>query len=80
MLEKLVHANLVLPANQHYVRITIPSGMSYEIFQIAAYPGWDSRNETICKTFGQGWYERKRSAILIVPSIPARKAFESGRG
>ena len=67
MLEKLVHANLMMPANQHYVAITIPNGTSYEIFQTAAHPGWDSRNETICKNFAQDWYRQKRSALLIVP-------------
>jgi RES domain-containing protein len=72
MLEKLVHANLVLPANQHYIRITIPPGVSYETFQTAGHPGWDSRDESICKAFGQEWYDRKRSALLLVPSIPAR--------
>src|SRR6185312_17530945 len=70
MLEKLVHANLVMPANQHYISITIPNGVSYEVFQTAAYPGWDSRNETICKTFAQAWYDQQRSALLMVPSIP----------
>ena len=45
LLEKLVHANLVMPANQHYIEITIPNGISYEILQTAAHPGWDSRNE-----------------------------------
>ena len=44
LLEKLVHANLVMPANQHFIEITIPNGVSYEIFQTAAHPGWDSRN------------------------------------
>jgi RES domain-containing protein len=72
MLEKLVHANLVLPANQHHITITIPNGISYEVFQTAAHPGWDSRNEDICKAFGQDWYDRRRSALLIVPSILAR--------
>ena len=72
MLEKLVHANLVLPANQHFIAITIPNGVSYEIFRAAAHPGWDSRNEDICKAFGQNWYDRRRSALLIVPSILAR--------
>jgi RES domain-containing protein len=72
MLEKLVHANMVLPANQHYIRITIPSGVSYENFQPAGHPGWDARDESICKAFGQGWYDRGRSALLLVPSIPAR--------
>jgi len=72
MLEKLVHSNLVLPANQHYICITIPNGISYEIFQTAAHPGWDSRDETICKSFGQDWCDQKRSVLLIVPSLPAR--------
>jgi RES domain-containing protein len=72
MLEKLVHANLILPANQHYITITVPNDTSYEIFQTAAHPGWDSRSEESCKAFGQDWCDRKRSALLIVPSIPAR--------
>jgi RES domain-containing protein len=72
MLEKLVHANLVLPPNQHYICITIPNGVSYEVFQTASNPGWDSKNEAICKAFGQSWCDQKRSALLVVPSIPAR--------
>lgn len=72
MLEKLVHANLVMPAKQHFIEIMIPNGISYEVFQTAAHPGWDSRNETICKSVAQDWYRQRRSAILIVPSIPAR--------
>jgi RES domain-containing protein len=72
MLEKLVHANGILPPNQHFIRITIPNGTSYEVFQPADHPGWDSRNESICKRFGEDWYFEGRSALLIVPSIPAR--------
>lgn len=72
MLEKLVHSNGILPANQHYIKITIPNGTSYEIFQPANHPAWDSRNEGICKLFGEQWHHERRSALLIVPSIPAR--------
>ncbi|QJR04513.1 RES family NAD+ phosphorylase [Sphingobium yanoikuyae] len=72
MLEKLVHAGSVLPPNQHHIRITIPNGISYEIFQTAAHPGWDGKDEGLCKAFGQAWYAQRRSAILIVPSMPAR--------
>ena len=72
MLEKLVHANSVLPPNQHYIRITIPNGVSYEVFQTAAHPGWDAKNERVCKDFGETWHRAKRSALLFVPSIPAR--------
>jgi RES domain-containing protein len=72
MLEKLVHANSLLPPNQHYIRITIPNGVSYVVFQTALHPGWDAKNETVCKTFGELWYREQRSALLLVPSIPAR--------
>lgn len=72
LLEKLVRASAILPPNQHYVRITIPSGVSYEIFQPARHPGWDGKREMICKRFGEAWVKTARSAVLLVPSIPAR--------
>lgn len=72
MLEKLVHANAVLPPNQHYIRITIPGGTSYEVFQGAAHPGWDGKDESICKAYGAAWFAQRRTALLLVPSIPAR--------
>ncbi|MBO0905745.1 RES domain-containing protein [Jiella sonneratiae] len=72
MLEKLVHANQVLPPNQHYIWITIPNGTSYEVFQPESHPGWDGADEGICKAFGVTWHEQGRTALLIVPSIPAR--------
>ncbi|WP_284948015.1 RES family NAD+ phosphorylase [Acidisoma cladoniae] len=72
MLEKLVHANSMLPPNQHYIKITIPNGISYEIFQTARHAGWDAKSESICKAFGEAWYERRLTALLFVPSIPAR--------
>lgn len=72
MLEKLVHWNGVLPRNQHYIAITIPNGTSYEVFQPAAHPGWDGRDEGLCKAFGEAWHRERRTALLLVPSIPAR--------
>lgn len=72
MMEKLVHTSSILPPNQHYVRITIPNGTSYEIFQTAAYPDWDGKDEGLCKAFGQAWFAERRSALLIVPSMVAR--------
>jgi RES domain-containing protein len=32
LLEKLVHGSGRLPPNQHYVEITLPVGLSYEVF------------------------------------------------
>jgi RES domain-containing protein len=72
MLEKLIHSNGILPANQHYIRITIPSGTRYEIFRPEAHPGWDGPNEAVAKEQGERWYKRAETALLIVPSIPAR--------
>lgn len=72
MLEKLVHSSSILPPNQHYIRITVPNGTSYEVFRAEAHPGWDGKREEVCKAFGEAWYRERRSALLMVPSIPAR--------
>ncbi|MCC2978142.1 RES domain-containing protein [Sphingomonas sp. PL-96] len=72
MLEKLVHANGILPPNQHFIRITFPNDMPYEVFQPEAHPGWDGKDERLCKAVGLEWFEAARSALLFVPSIPAR--------
>lgn len=71
LIEKLVHSR-VLPANQHYIEITMPNGTSYETFQGAAHPGWDGQSDALCKAFGEQWYIEGRSALLFVPSFPAR--------
>lgn len=72
LLEKLVHANGLMPGNQHFIRITIPLGTSYTIFQVESHPGWDGPDEAICKAFGQEWFLERTTALLLVPSIPAR--------
>lgn len=72
LLEKLVHGNGAIPPNQHYIEITIPQGTSYEMFSTAHFPNWADEREDVCKTFGEQWYRERRSAVLIVPSIPAR--------
>jgi RES domain-containing protein len=72
MLEKLVHLGGILPANQHYLPIRIPRGTSLEVFRPDEHPGWDGRNERIAKAFGAAWFASKRTALLIVPSLPAR--------
>ena len=34
--------------------------------------GWDGKREDICKNVGEAWYDAARTALLLVPSIPAR--------
>lgn len=72
LLEKLVHGSGRLPPNQHYVEITIPRGLSYEIFSPPMLPGWDSMPATVSKAFGEQWSAEKRSVILMAPSVVAR--------
>lgn len=52
MLEKLVHGNGRVPPNQHFIRITIPSGLTYEVLSTARLPGWDAEDCLVSKTYG----------------------------
>lgn len=72
LLEKLVHLNFILPKAMHWIGIDIPAGTSYETFPAHSHPGWDDAAETICKAYGDDWIHSGRSALLFVPSIPAR--------
>jgi RES domain-containing protein len=72
MLEKLVHGNGHMPPNQHWIEITIPPDVSYEVFSTAHHPGWDAEDCLVSKAYGAAWQRSKRSLLLIVPSAVAR--------
>jgi RES domain-containing protein len=72
MLEKLVHGNGRLPANQHFIEIKILPGVTYEVFSQPHHPDWDAEDCLVAKAYGAEWLASKRSLILIVPSIAAR--------
>jgi RES domain-containing protein len=72
MLEKLVHGSGQLPPNQHFIEITIPNGLSYEVVSPYSLPGWDSPGADSSKAFGETWQRQKRSLLLMVPSVVAR--------
>lgn len=75
MLEKLVHGSGSLPPNQHFVVITIPNGVNYEMFDTAKVPDWYLESAAASKAFGEAWQQQKRSLLLIVPSVVARPEF-----
>ena len=72
MLEKLVHYQGELPSGQHFVEITIPAGISYEVVNVDFIEGWWAADGEAARQFGRQWYLENRSAILIVPSVVAR--------
>ena len=72
MLEKLVHGSGHLPPHQHFIEITIPSGLAYEWLDVATLPGWDAIDGAVSRAFGEAWQRSKRSLLLIVPSVVAR--------
>lgn len=73
MIEKLVHAAIgKLPPNQHFIEITIPRGLSYEVVTKDVLSGWDDRSMNAARRFGTAWARERRSAILLAPSIVAR--------
>ena len=67
LLEKLVHGSGRLPPNQHYVEITIPRGLSYEVFSPPSLPGWDSP-PTASRGFGEQWRHERRSPSSSRPA------------
>lgn len=72
LLEKLVHGSGSLPPNQHYVEISVPPGVAYEVFDANAHLGWDFPACAISKAYGEDWQQSRRSPVLIVPSVVAR--------
>jgi RES domain-containing protein len=72
MLEKLVHGSGRLPPNQHYIEITIPNGVAYEVLNADSLPDWFLETAASSKPFGDAWQRSRRSLILIVPSVVAR--------
>jgi RES domain-containing protein len=72
MLEKLVRSSGELPPNQHFIQITIPNGLSYEMLNPADLPGWDSHRLVVSQTHGETWQTSRRSLLLLVPSVVAR--------
>jgi RES domain-containing protein len=74
LLEVLVHANRKTPPSAaRYVEADVPDAVSREIFDPAAFPGWDDPHDTsTTQAFGRAWIESRRSALLIVPSVVTR--------
>lgn len=72
MLEILANGTGRFPANQHFIQITIPNGLTYEMLNPAHIPGWDAPRFPSSQAYGEAWQTSRRSLLLLVPSIVAR--------
>lgn len=74
MLERLVHAGTgKIPKNQKVVVIRIPARVATETWTAEKLPrGWDNDDNVVARAFGDQWLIRRRSAVLVVPSVVAK--------
>jgi RES domain-containing protein len=72
MLEKLVHADGLMPPDQHFIRITLPRGLSYEMVNADLLPDWAAPDCEAAREYGVRWAADQRTAVLFVPSFVAR--------
>lgn len=73
MLEKLVHGSGHMPPNQHFIKLAIPAGVTYEVLNAAHLPDWHLQTCAASRPYGDAWQQSKRSLLLIVPSVVARE-------
>ena len=73
MLEKLAHFRGILPRNQHFLKIEIPAGLTYEVVTRDTVPSWNLAESREARAFGASWFGSRRSAVLPVPSYVARE-------
>jgi RES domain-containing protein len=48
-----------------------PATVTLEEIVPADVPGWDRVDYTASRAYGDAWYDSGRTAVLIVPSVPA---------
>lgn len=75
MLEILVHAAIGrVPSTHRLVVVDVPEDVSVERCEAPSLPrGWDRDDSRVARAFGDQWLRQGRSAILLVPSIVARR-------
>lgn len=72
MLEKLVRLRTGwMPARQQFAEIFIPGPVEIEEIGPADVPGWERPDYAARQDYGDSWYDSGRTAVLIVPSVPA---------
>jgi RES domain-containing protein len=69
LLEILVHASGSIPKTQGYIEIDIPAGLQIEQIGPDEVSHWDAPSYETAQTFGNRWYDERRTPVLLVPSV-----------
>jgi len=73
MLERLVHLNINrVPSSESWIECPIPEDVSIESLEAVDLPGWDLEDQRASRTYGDEWFDSKRTLALAVPSIVTR--------
>ena len=75
MLECLAHAGIGrVPRTHVAVEIAIDDAVAVERHEERSLPvGWDRADPFAARSFGDAWLSERRTAVLIVPSVVARR-------
>jgi RES domain-containing protein len=72
VLETLARLNTVkLPASLVYIEIEVPDSVGIERVDLKRVKGWEADDRRASQAFGDAWYDERRSAVLVVPSLAA---------
>lgn len=75
MLECLAHAGIGrVPRTHVALEITVAGSVAVESQDHRSLPrGWDHGDLVVARAFGDAWIRERRSAVLVVPSVVARR-------
>ena len=75
MLECLAHAGIGrVPTTHVAIEIDIAATVSVEQLDEGSLPvGWDHADMHVARAFGDAWLREQRTAVLLVPSVVARR-------
>ncbi len=75
MLECLAHAGIGrVPRTHVAVEIAIAQALAVERHDDSSLPaGWDRADLRVARAFGDAWIRERRTAVLVVPSVVARR-------
>ena len=75
MLECLAHAGIGrVPRTHVAVGIAVAQAVAVERHDASQLPtGWDHADLRVARAFGDAWIRERRTAVLVVPSVVARR-------